>query len=231
MFLSLAVGGLGAVLALVMVFADVGWDGLNGGVEEGGSESQPSNVFENIGIFDCVGWRFSPCEGGMTGNEDSGYRDGVETLSAKTANDDGAGIANVAGGDFLSGESFCDRDGTVEVVGVGGAKAGNGLAGLGPGGGEFGVGVDDAAYLREFPVKQGMGVEIAGGTKGAFNNFAVEIRNDEVGWGERAVVNSAGLDDDEGLSAGAIDPAGIAEGMRGEAAAGDFLVGVENLVA
>ena len=69
----------------------------------------------------------------------------------------------------------------MEVVGVGGAEAGNRAAGLRPGGGELGVGVDDAADLREFAVEQGVGVEIARGAQVAFDNLAVEIGDDQVG--------------------------------------------------
>jgi hypothetical protein len=167
----------------------------------------------------------------MTSNEHSGNGNRVKAVGAETSDYDGAGVANVARRDFLGGESLRNRDRAMEVIGVGGSEAGNGLAGLGPGGGEFGVGVNDAADLGEFAVKQGMGVEIAGGAERAFDNLALEIGDDQVGGCEGGVINATGLDDDERLRTRAIHTAGIAKGVRGETAAGDFLIGAENLVA
>src|ERR1700686_1814192 len=76
--LWLAVGGSGAVFALVMMFADVGGNGLNGGVQKGGAESQPGNVFKNVGVFDGLGGRFAPGERGVAGDEDSRNGDRIE---------------------------------------------------------------------------------------------------------------------------------------------------------
>ena len=59
--------------------------------------------------------------------------------------------------------------------------------------------------------------------------MAVEVGNDQIGGGERGVVDAAGLDDDERLGAGAVDAAGVAEGVGSEAAAGNFAVGVREL--
>jgi hypothetical protein len=91
--------------------------------------------------------------------------------------------------------------------------------------------MDDAADLREFAIEEGVGIEVAGGAEGAFDDFAIKVGDDEVGGGKGGVVDAAGLDDDEGLGTGAVDAAGIAEGVGCEAAAGDFLVGLEDLLA
>ena len=117
----------------------------------------------------------------------------------------------------------------MKVVGVGGAEAGNGAAGLRPGGGELGVRVDDAADLRKLAVEQGVRVQVARRAQGAFDDFAVQVGDDQVGGGERGVIDSAGLDDHQRLSAAAVDAAGVAEGVRRQAAAGDLPVGVEHL--
>ena len=109
---------------------------------------------------------------------------GSRSAGAEAADDDGAGVADVGLGDFFGGERFGDGDGAVEVVGVGGAEAGDGPAGLRPGGGELGVGVDDAADLGELAVEEGVGVEVAGGAQRAFDDFAVEVGDDQVGGGE-----------------------------------------------
>ena len=124
----------------------------------------------------------------------------------------------------------------MKVVGVGGTEAWNGSAGLSPGGGKFRVGVDDAADLAKLAVEQGMGFEVAGGPQASLDNVALQVRNDEVGWPKLRVVNAGWLDYHQRLSAGAvnsrpIDSAGVAEGMRREAAAGDFLVGVKDFFA
>ena len=83
----------------------------------------------------------------------------------------------------------------------------------------------------KFAVEQGVGIEVAGGAQGAFDDFAVEVGDDQVGGSESCVIDAAGLDDDERLGARAVDAAGVAEGVRSEAAAGDLLVGVEDLFA
>ena len=209
----------------------MGGDGLNGGVKEGGTEREAGNVLENVGVFHGFRGRLSPGKGGVAGNQDSGDGDGVEMVEAEATDDDGAGVADVAGGDFFGGEGFGERDGAMEVIGVGGSQAGDRTAGLRPGGSELGMGVDDAADLGEFAVEQGMGIEIAGGAQAAFDDGAVEIGDDEVGGGEGSVVDATGLDDDQGPFAAAVDTAGIAEGVGRETATGDFLVGFENLLA
>ena len=76
-----------------------------------------------------------------------------------------------------------------------------------------------------------MGIEIARRAQGAFDDFAVKIGDDEVCGGELGVFNAAGLDHDQGFGAGAVDSAGVAEGVGSEAAAGDLLVGIEDFLA
>ena len=88
-----------------------------------------------------------------------------------------------------------------------------------------------AANLGKLAIEQRVRVEIAGGAERAFHDFAVEIGDDKVGGRQRCVVDTAGFDDDQRLGTGAVDAAGVAEGVRGEAAAGDLLIGVEDLLA
>ena len=97
-------------------------------------------------------------------------------------------------------ERLGDRDGAVEVVGVGGAEGGDGEAGLGEAGGELGVGVDDRADGGELAVEQGVGVEVGGGLEVAFDDLAVEVGDDHVLGAEVVVVDAGGLDDDEARS-------------------------------
>ena len=93
------------------------------------------------------------------------------------------------------------------------------------------MGVDDAADGGEFAIEKQMGGEVAGGAEYAFDYFAVEIGDDEVFRAEGGVVDAAGLDDDKGIGTGAVYAAGVAPGVRGEAAAGDFLIGMEDFSA
>ena len=80
---------------------------------------------------------------------------GVEIL--ETLDDDVAGFPFVGGGDFLGGQGTGDGDFAVEVVGVGGAEAGDSTASLGEGYGGAGMGVDDGANLREGEEEAAMG--------------------------------------------------------------------------
>ncbi len=112
-------------------------------------------------MFHGLGGRFSPGKRRVTSDQHAGNSDGVKPLAAEAADDDGAGVAHIGLGDFFCGERLGHRNRAVEVVGVGGTEAGNGPAGLCPGGGELRVGVDDAANLGKLAVEQGVGVQIA----------------------------------------------------------------------
>ena len=227
---SLTVGGFGAVFALVVMLGDIGWQACGGSVEKDGAIGEASDELQQVSIFDGGRDGLPPGEGGVSGDEDAGDCEGVEAAIVEEASDDGAGVEDVGLFDFVGSEGFGDGDLTVEVVGVGGAKAGDGAAGLCPTGGELGMGVDDAADLGEFAIEEQMGVEVAGRVEGAFDDGAVEGCDDEVFGGHGGVWDAAGFYGDEGLGAGAVNAAGVAEGVKGEATLGDFLVGEEDLV-
>ena len=97
----------------------------------------------------------------MTSDQHAGNGDRVKPLTSKAAHNDGAGVAHIGFGDFFCSERLGDGNRAVKVVGVRGAEAGNGAAGLCPGGGELRMRVDDAANLGELPVEQGVRVQIA----------------------------------------------------------------------
>lgn len=232
----MAVAGFGAVLAPIVVFGNVQWYSGIGRFEKDAAERETGDVFKNIGVLDGFGDGFSPGEGSMAGNEDSGDSDRIKAFGPETADDDCSRIADIGLGDFFGGEGFRYGHGAVKVVRMGGAETGDGAACLRPGGGEFGMGMDDTADLSELAVEGGVRVEVAGRAESAFDDFALEISNDEVGWGKRIVVDAAGFDDDQGLSAGTVhsrpfNAAGVAEGVGSEASSGDFLVGAEHLFA
>jgi hypothetical protein len=77
--------------------------------------------------------------------------------------DDGGSVSNVALGNFLGGKGISNGNGTVEVVGVSCAKAGDRSAGLGPGSCELRVGVNDAADRGELAVQMGVRVQVTRG--------------------------------------------------------------------
>ena len=91
------------------------------------------------------------------------------------------------------------------------------------------MGVDDAAQLRKFTIEQCVCVQIAGRAQRAFDDFSVQISNDHVGSSHALIADAAGLDDDQGLCAGAVDAADVAPGVWSESSVGDFAVCVENI--
>ncbi len=101
-------------------------------MEQNGTKSEAGDVFKDVGVFHGFGSVLSPGEGGMTGNEDARDGDGVKIAGAEAAHDDGTGVADVGFGYFLGGEWLGNGDGSVKVVGMGGAETRDGAAGLRP---------------------------------------------------------------------------------------------------
>jgi len=145
--LLLAVSGFGAVFSQVVIFRNVDRDSGFGSAQKRAPEGQPGDVLEDIRVFDSFGGALAPGKRGMASHKHTGDGDGVEALRSETANDDRAGIAYVGFSHFGGGEGLGDGNRTVKIVGVSGAQAGYLAAGLRPGGGELGVGVDNAADL------------------------------------------------------------------------------------
>ena len=83
----------------------------------------------------------------------------------------------------------------------------------------------------KFAIKQSVRVEIARWAQRTFDDVAVEIGDHKLVGLEAGVIDAAGLDDHEGLDAKSVDAAGVPKGVGREAAARDFLVGVEHLFA
>lgn len=178
------------MLTKVVVFGNIQWNLRNGRpgripseTEQDTAEGKAGDVFQDVGVLDGFCCGFSPGKGSVPGHENAGDGDGVKIFGAKTADNDDTGIADVGFADFRGGERLGHGNGPMEVIGMGGAQAGDGAAGLSPGSGEFGMGVDYAADLWEFSIEQGMRVEVAGGAEGAFDDLAFEIGNDQVGEG------------------------------------------------
>jgi hypothetical protein len=229
--LFLAVSGFWTVFTQVMMLRNVDGDSGFGSAQERTSEGEAGNVLQTVGVFDGLGGALTPSEWGVAGDKNAGDGNWVQVVLAEVLDDDGTGVPDVGFGDFVGGEGPRDGNRAVEIVGVGGAEAGDGAAGLRPRSCELRVRVNDAADLGELAVEQSVGVEIAGRVERAFDNFAVEIGDDQIGGGERGVIDAAGLDDDEGFRAGSVDSTCVAKGVGRQAATSDFLVGMEDLFA
>ena len=226
---ALAVVGGGAVFAQVVFVEEVLWERGGGWVESQGVEGHAGAHFEGDGVVEsgeCVG---APCEGGVAVLEDAGDGGGVEVEMVEGFDDGEPGHAFVACGDFVGGERAADGDLAVEVVGVGGAEAGERFAGLGPCGGGGAVGMADAAGGGEGAVDFEVGVAVGGRVEGAFDAAAgFEVEDDEVFGAETVVGDPAGFDDHEG--AVAVEPADIAPCEGDEAGGGEPEVGFEDLL-
>ena len=121
------------MFTLVVVFGNVHrdfgierWRRACSLAEQGRPEGKAGDVFEHIGVLDGFGGRGSPGEGSVPGDQHTRDGDGVEFLGAEAAHDHRTRVAHVGLGDFRGGERLGDGDRAVEVVGVGGAEAGDG---------------------------------------------------------------------------------------------------------
>ncbi len=225
----LAVGGFGAVFAEVVAVEEGLGDAGGVGLEGEGVVGHLGDGFEDDGVVGGVVGVSAPGEGGVAVDEAGGDGEGVDVVLLEVLDDGESGLVDVAAADGLVGEGWGAGDGTVEVVGVGGAEGRDGQAGLGEGGGELGVGVDDGADGEELAVEEGVGVEVGGGLEGAVDDGAVKVGDDHVLGAEVVVVDAGGLDDDEALLA--VDAGGVSEGVEDEAALDEFEVGFEDFGA
>ena len=91
------------------------------------------------------------------------------------------------------------------------------------------MGVGDASDFVKSLVKDEVRGEIGGRTKSSIDDFAFEIDDDDVFGLHGVVRNAAGLDGDKSL--GAIDAAGVAEGIKDEATTHQLKVGGEDFFA
>jgi hypothetical protein len=161
--------------------------------------------------------------------EDAGDGGWVE-LEVVEGFDDGEPChAFVACGDFVRVEHAADGDFAVEVVGVGGAEAGERATGLGPCGGGGAVGVADACGGGEGAVDFEVGIAVGGRVERAFDAAAgCEVEDDEVFGAETVVGDPAGFDDHE--TAVAVESADIAPCEGDEAGGGEPEIGFEDLL-
>ena len=195
---------------------------MDGGVELVDGDLHAGDGFEGDGVFEGFFGGAAPDEGGVAGDEDGGHIVGVEGGGAETFDDDFAGVEFVVGGNFGGGELAGAGDGAVEVVGVGGAEAGDFAVGLGEGGGVEGVGVDDAADVGEVLVEVEVGGGVGGGAVGCplcEDLAGGEGEDDDVVGSEFFVGDAGGFDGDDAAAevGGAVDGGGVAPGEDDQA--------------
>ena len=201
-------------------------DSFAGSFESQGVVGHPGYGFEDYRVVGGFVGGAAPGEGGVAVDEAGGDGQGVDFVLLEVIDDGYAGFVDVAAADGFVGERRGAGDRPVELVGVGGAERGDGEAGLGEAGGELRVSVDDGADGREFSVEESVGVEVGGGFEFTVDDFAVEVGDDHEFGDELVVVDTGGFDDDQAL--GAVDAAGVAEGVEDEAAFDEFEVGFED---
>ena len=80
--------------------------------------------------------------------------------------------------------------------------------------------MDDSADGGKFAIEMQVCGEIGRWAQGTFDDFSVEVGDDEVGGLHRLVRHAAGLDGDQ--AGGTVDSTSVAEGIEDEAAADDF---------
>ena len=128
------------------------------------AERQARNVFQHVRVLNGGSdGSLPPGEWRVSGHQNSGNGDGVKVFRPEPPDNHGPGVAHVGLCDLLGGQRFGDGNGAVEIVGMGCAQAGNRAAGLRPRSSEFRMRMDHAADLRELPIEQSVGVQVAGG--------------------------------------------------------------------
>ena len=190
-------------------------DGASLGVGGESLQGHGGNFFNQDGVVSGVGGSFAPAERSMACDESARYMQGIAFADA--ANDGQTRVVFVVVVDLRRGQGLRDRDGAVEIVGVGGAKAGDFALRLSPSRGGTGMRVGDATDRREGFVENEVSRKIGGGTETPFDGFTVEIDDNKVLGFHGFVADAAGLNDHEAVAAS--DAAGVAEGEKDEAAA------------
>ena len=199
------------------------------GVHLTGQQGHFGYFFQHHGMVDGLGRVLTPGEGAVAVADDARHSHRVNAPAGESLDDDLAGVLLVVLVQFFFCQVTGTGHGTIEVVGVGGAVAGNVLPGLGPGHRVGAVGVDDAAQGREGLVQFQMGFRVAGGVQVSFHPVAVQIQHHQVFRRQFVVFHAGGLDDHK--AALPVDARHIAPGIGHEVPAGQFHIGLVDLFA
>ena len=122
-------------------------DGASLGVGDESVQSHAGNFLDKDGVVSGIGRSFSPAEWSMSRDEDAWK---VQRIAFGDATNDGqACVPFIVIANFSRSEWLGDGNRSVEIIGVRGAKTGNGFSGLRPGRGILGVSVSDAANFAK----------------------------------------------------------------------------------
>lgn len=210
----------------VFFVEDLG-DGASLGVGDESVQSHRGDFLDKDRVVSGIGRSFSPAERSMSRDEDTWNVQGIAFGDA--TNDGQAGVPFIVIANFSRTERLGDGNRSVEIIGVGGAKAGDFALRLSPGGGGTGMGMCDAADAGKGFIKDQVSGYVGRRAEVAFDRLAVEINDDKIFRLHRVVVDAAGLDDHEAVRAR--NAAGIAEGEKNKTATDEFEIGIQNLFA
>ena len=146
------------MLAMVVTIQQSLRDAGAARLQHGGIPGHKRYVLEHDGVMSGLSRTAAPDEGSVSVHQHCGY--GKRIDSHEASSDGFPCIENVVPLNLLIGESFRDGYGAVEVVSVSRAEGRNLLAGLGPGSGVGGVGVDDRPDARKLAIEMEVRVEI-----------------------------------------------------------------------
>src|SRR3984885_8032581 len=117
---ALSVGCLRAVFAQVVVFRNVAGNASLRRTQKNAAECQAGDVFEHVSVFDSLRWVRTPGKRGGASHQHPRNSHRIEFAGTEAANDNRAGVPNVARGNFFGRKWFSNRNRTVKVVSVGG---------------------------------------------------------------------------------------------------------------
>ena len=164
----------------------------------------------------------------MAGAEHAGHVYRVDAALCKRLDDDLAGVLLVVLVDFLRRQLPRAGHRAVKVVSMGRAKGGQVAPRLGKGHRVGGMGVYDAAQLRESFVQFQMCFRVAAGVQIALDLVAVQVHDNEHFRRKLVIFNAGGLDDEQ--AALPVNARDIPPGVGHKAPAGQFHIGFINLL-
>ena len=109
------------MFAKVVIIREVSGNACLRRAQERAAESEPRDVFEDVGVLHSLCRVFTPCKRGVARHQHAGDGNRIEFTGAEAAYDYRAGVADVARSNLFGGERLSDRNRTVKVVGVRGA--------------------------------------------------------------------------------------------------------------
>ena len=189
-----------------------------------GVDRHLADLLQHDRMIHGLGGILAPGEGAMGGADDTRGVQGLDLAPGQLLDDDLAGVLLVVLVDFLSSEMTGAGHSAVEVVRMGGAVAGDVLAGLGPADRIGAVGVDDAADFGVLLVQLDVGLGVGRRIQLAVHHIALQVEDNHHIRGQILIIHAGGLDDDEALFP--VDTGHITPGIGDKVALGQFHIGL-----